>query len=303
VTVLVSTKIMSAKRQRTEEEEKLNDSLQTIISEIENKDDPSNKDLARLMGMYFRKSEELHVKIFDLQHQNKVLEEKVDVLEATTKKTSEKAQENSESVEILNHDVTDLRKLTLRNEMIVNQLEQGKRDNDIFMSGFPSLPDPNNVLQTMTTLYDIAPDSIAEKFAYEFTPRNPKANSTPSTAKGKKRSYYHMVISFKDTAAKKKFMATKREKGPLMFEQLQIPKSDSMDPTKTDTIRCTNRLSKFNLKVQRELMKAKHEGKVTSFQLHNGTFRLKEKEDSRWIQINTDSALEPYKSMERMDIG
>jgi hypothetical protein len=114
------------------------------------------------------------------------------------------------------------------------------------MSGFPSLPDPSKVLQTMTTLNDIASDSIAEKFAYEFTPINPEIQ---------KRFYFHMVISFKDTAAKKKFMALKREKEPLMFEQLQIPKSTSTDPTKTDTIRCTNRLSKFNLKVQRELMK------------------------------------------------
>jgi hypothetical protein len=166
------------------------DSLQTIMSDIETKADPSVKDLTSFMCAYLRKSEELHTKIFDLQYHTKVLEDRINLIEDTTKKTAEKTQENSEGVELLNHDVNDLRKLTLRNEIIVNQLEQGKRDNDIFMSGFPSLPDPQKVLQSMTTLYDIQPESIADKFAYEFTPRNPKATSTPSSSKGKKTNLF-----------------------------------------------------------------------------------------------------------------
>lgn len=87
-------------------------------------------------------------------------------------------------------------------------------------------------------------------------------------------------------------MTAKRLKGPLMYQQLSnLP----LAPDARDTIiRCTNRLSKFNLWAQKELMATKNNGKLFSFQLHNGTFRVKREERSTWKVVDTEAALDPF---------
>jgi hypothetical protein len=87
-------------------------------------------------------------------------------------------------------------------------------------------------------------------------------------------------------------MAAKKEKGPIKAEQLFDGGIDQ--DSKMKTISCSNRLSKFNLMVQRALFEAKSTALIDSFQLRNGTFRLKTEKDSKWIFINNENDLKPY---------
>lgn len=84
-------------------------------------------------------------------------------------------------------------------------------------------------------------------------------------------------------------MKAKKERGPMMYEEFD-PRASTQE--KKATIRCTNRLSKFNLMAFK--MRAKNENRIESFQLHNGTFRLKKKDSDHWIMINTEAELSLY---------
>lgn len=154
-------------------------------------------------------------------------------------------------------------------------------------------------MTSLLALYEIPENSVDYKYSYQFTPRRgtPSAASTPSTSSQEDKIFYQMVIAFKDNQTKSKFMKAKSEKGPIAYDQL-TKKHLSREEAKT-TIRCVNRLSKLNLKVQRELLTAKNQQKIFSFQLHNGVFRMKTSENSRWIIIDTESALEPFATKEK----
>lgn len=274
------------KKRKTNDDGKNDDPLQSIITEMETADeDMKVSDLARMMADYFKKYEEVHTKISNLERHATVVDGKIANLEAKNVTLQNSATENADCLEVLQHDVKVVQESSDRNEMILHQLEQRDRDNDVFMTGFPSLPDAEAVLKEMSVIYNIEPTTVSETFAYEYT-----------MEKSKKKSY-HMIISFRDSSAKKKFMMKKKELGPLKLEQIKMQTKDKKkdDKKKNDTILCTHRLSKFNLKVCHVLSRAKADEKIEMFQLHNGVYRLKEEKDGPWRIIGTEESLTPYR--------
>lgn len=169
----------------------------------------------------------------------------------------------------------EVQQSTQENEASLHKLEQKQLDKHVFIAGLPVEPNEDEVLNSLAALYNISIESVDYKYSYKFRLKGPKASSTlsaPSQSKGK--IIHQMVIVFKDQQMKTKFMQAKKENGPLLYEQITRTKL----PTKeaSAVIRCVNRLSKFNLKVRRELLTSKNEKRIFNFQLHNGTFRLKE---------------------------
>lgn len=199
----------------------------------------------------------------------------------------------------MERDLQETTESGLDTESSVHKVEQKQIDKHLFMSGFPSNPDEDEVMSSLLELYEIPETSVDYKYSFQFTPRRvtPNATSTPSSSTQQTKTYHQMVIVFKDNQTKSKFMKAKKEKGPIVFDQLS-KKPLSGEEAKT-IIRCVNRLSKFNLKVQRELLTAKNQQKIFSFQLYNGVFRLKIIENSGWKIIDTENALEPYATKEK----
>lgn len=291
---------MSLKRPRTEEEEKLNDSIQTIISEFKAEASPSIGSLSTFLVSYLEKSEELRNLTYDIQYRTLQVEQKVEVLEGKQLKTDEILIENAEAIELVGRDVQSQRKeisdiaaLNLQNEASLHKLEQHKIDSDLFLSGFPNKPNIEEVTNKLLAMHGIPQETVAYKYAYQFTPRSSKPLPSSSSTPEAKKVYHHMVISFKDKAIKMKILEARKGKGPLKLEQLCDGPSQ-MERGKPKTIRCTNRLSQFNLRAQGKLFAAKQEGWIYAFQLHNGTFRIKKEENSRWEPIDTSTALAPY---------
>lgn len=289
---------MNSKRQRTEEEEKLNDSIQSIISEFKAEAAPSIGSLSAFLVNYLEKSEELRHLTYDIHFRTLQVEQKVEVLEEKQTKTDEALTENAEAIELVERDIQSHRKeidhiaaSTLANEASLHKLEQHKVDSDLFLSGFSSEPDVEKVTKKLLALHGLPEKCVAYKYAYQFTPTPSKPPiSSTSTPEARKKVYHHMVVSFKDKEMKMKILAARRGNGPLKLEQL-CDEPVQLDKGKPKTIRCSNRLSKFNLRAQGKLFSAKQEGKIYAFQLHNGTFRVKKEEQSRWESIDTTTAL------------
>lgn len=295
---------MSPKRPKrsAEDELRMDDSIQSILSEFAANKDPTIKDLSAFIVQYLEKTEAMRMTMSDLQHTTDDLNKRVGQLEEKRENTDENVQTNTDALEVMESEntkrdkkISKLHTMSEQNEASLHRLEQHKVDNDIFISGFPLKPNEDEILESLVKLFDIDKEMIAYKYQYEFMPRrgssnNPAASST--LKQPQRKAIHHMVVSFKERNAKLDFMAAKKDKGPITYEQLCRDAMSTDD--KNTTIRCTHRLSKFNLKVQRELMITKSAGNLASFQLHNGTFRLKRKEDSPWERIDTEGDLKPF---------
>lgn len=284
------------KRPRAEDEIKLNDSIQALISEFKTKREMTTNDIGQFLVSFIEKSEEMRNLVYDTSFRTAVLEKKVNDLEKMAAADREDIEENSAAIKVVTHDSVKHNKTlnmletnTLRNEALLHKLEQQNVDNDIFISGLPFKPDLNAISTAIAAKFGIAPDMIAHKYSYEFTPPSKPTSQSSSAAK---KSYHHAVISFKDKTTKINFMAAKKKNGPVKYEELN---DDAMtQEQRSTTIRITNRLSKFNLHVQSVLFAAKDGRKISSFMLHNGLFRIKRDENSNWEMIESEAALAPY---------
>lgn len=283
------------KRLRSEDLEHLDDSMQSLVSEFKAKPNRNVEDLCNFMADYVEKSEDYRRKFYAMCHQHQALEKRVDEIVTRLETNDVKQKENDDQIELVEREVKEIKDTTKENESSLHRLEQKQIDTHIFVSGFPTKPDEDEVLESILNLFDIPKESIDFKYSFSFEskPRKPNAASSPQSSQAVRSVInYQMVVAFKDHRTKSKLMKQRQIKGPLMYEQLTKAKLNPEDAK--STIRCVNRLSKFNLKVQRELLTAKADQRIHSFQLHNGVFRLKEEENSGWKIIDTESALKPF---------
>ena len=244
-------KMAKNKRPRSEELNQLDDSMQSLVSEFNTKTNRNIEDLCKFMASYVEKSEEYRQTLSEIAFQHRELQKRVENIEEKLDTQNEKRQEHSDQIELVERDLEKYKITGSQTEGSVHKLEQKQIDKHVFISGFPTKPDEEEVTSSLMALYDISQDNIDFKYSYQFTPTKkiPNATSTPSHLnQPATKTYYQMVIAFKDHHTKSSFMKAKREKGPIAYEQLSN-KQINADEAK-QTIRCVNRLSKFNLKVQ-----------------------------------------------------
>jgi hypothetical protein len=284
------------KRPREDELEKLDDSMASLVNDFSAKPNKSINDLCEFVGSYIKKSEDFRRTMYEVHYQHNDLQERVTKVEDKVKANSGKSEENSDRLELVEREMEKMKEKALENEETLHKLDQREVDKDIYISGFPAQPNEEEVTAALMKLHNIPMNKVDRHYSFSFTVK-PRAASTPMDGRGKRRTVYQMVIGFKDLETKMKFMKNKKDKGPIALEQLTTAKLKQEDAK--ITIRCVNRLSKFNLKVQRHLMTSKVNGNIVGFQLHNGLFRLKETDDSNWKIIGTEEALDPYNEEEK----
>lgn len=277
-----STEEKSKKRQ-LDEQAMHNDSIESMKSEFLALPDPTMKDLGLFLVQVIDKSEEIRSMVYDVQHRTRIVEDKYKQLTQRVKAIEVKSAADTT-------EIRDMKVVSASNEASLHKLEQGKLDNDVFLSGFPVKPDHKKVKMALNRLYKIAPEMVDYSYQYEYVVKSKlQTRSAPNEVA---KQYHHVVISYKEKSIKNDIMKRKKEMGPLKYEQLDPTVNSPAD--KAAVIRCSNRLSKFNLKAQGHLFKAKNEGKISGFQLHNGVFRVKEGENSDWKIIDTEASLEPF---------
>lgn len=283
-------------KRHASEEAKLDDSTASLRSNLEANENPTNKDIVSLLIKLLDKQDTMTLAVNRAFQRLEVVENKCEQLTNRTKAVEETGETHTNAIgnlesasELHQKSIDSLRDLSQANESMLHKLEQSKIDSDLFLSGFPIKPDHKKVVTEIIKIYDIAPESIERSYQYEYEVRNkPSANSTQKNET--RKSYHHVVISFKNMSTKMDFLMKKKNLGPLYYQQLDPSVKDPK--LQSTNIRCTNRLTKFNLKAQSRLFNAKNEGKIYGFQLHNGVFRAKKEERNGWTVIDTESSLD-----------
>jgi hypothetical protein len=278
----------SNKKRRIDELNQIDNSIQSLVMDFKAKSDRSMDDLCDFMGTFMEKSEEFRRTVYQIQGQYCELESRVTSIED---KMASNHQEQSDRIESVEEGVTNVKKEAQESEGILHKIEQARYDQHVFIAGFPEEPDNNEVVGTLTRLYNIPRNSIDFNYSFKFNLKS-RTQEVSHSSNQQSKVIHQMVIGFKDHQSKMNFMKAKQEMGPLEYGQLttrQLTKENG-----EATIRFGHRLTKFNLKAQKELHAAKVYGNLHAYQLHNGVFRIKEKEDSRWKQIETYNRLQPY---------
>ena len=255
----------NAKRLRSDSETDLNDTLQGAISEFKTIQEPSNKDIGNLLVTCLESLMAMNTKLYD--HHQAITE-----LQSTV-------STNSVAIKVLNQKNDDLEKK-------INKIQQFEVDNDIFISGFTTKPDPSKVTAKLLSLMNLPESSILYKYAFSKDEK-PQKSSTPQDPAKKNDTKHFMVISFASKNHKINFFRIKKGLGKISYHQL-LEVGDKKT-TQNSTINFSNRLSIFNMQIFRKLIKLKEDLHIKEFQLHNGFMRFKKSDKGPWSQITTEN--------------
>lgn len=250
----------------------LEDSFEILTqkaAELKNKPKPTLKDIIDCL-----------VGLIALQNPNT---KRVDHVESKVAEIEEKQTAHDLEIETNKKAIKTMQSTLEFTEKSLHLMEQKKIDNDIFLSQFDSKPNVPEVTQKLMHIYKMPQEAVLD--SYSIPLGRPKANSTPQ---GTVTQKYAMIISFREYAAKRKFLEARKTLGPLKLAQIQSTLSNER------TIKSANRLSAFNMKTQRILSIAKTNKSIHNFHLHNGLFRFKMTEGSPWQIIRTERVLDKF---------
>lgn len=208
-------------------------SLEEAINHLERNEDPSNLDIAKAMVTMMKASKTSLAEHDAFKRQ----------LNSVTKKTVENAISIKNMQKDFSKDVVHL-------NAKINQLEQQRLDDEVFIAGFPTKPDPTVATDALCNLFNISPLSISKKYAYEF--KNRTKNSRES----------HLVIKFNSKAEHINFNKAKLKHGPVFVDQLIGQTGTSSNSNERQQLIILNRLSVVNRNIISTLRNLQREGKI-----------------------------------------
>lgn len=217
------------------------------------------------------------------------IEDQIKAIEDTQKTSEETLEEKIKKLDKVDEISTQCSK----NSSNVFFIQQAMMETDMILKDFPSKPDPDIVLENFLQIFDLNKDTVREHYHVAYEVNNNKSNDEmPSSSAAPKSKILHfVVIKFKSKTTKTDVFNIKKKRGPLFLSEL-LP---TMESSKKTVIRCSNKLSKFNLLVQRTLYKAVDEKRVFAYRYHNHLFQVQITETSKWIRIDSYEALKPFK--------
>lgn len=143
----------------------MNDSIESIISEVKSKSDPTSKDLANLMIECLTR--------FQVTNTNtKIAGIGADIVLLDNK------------IEKCDKKVKDIASKSAKNEERLNKLEQ-QIDNDIIVGVFPVKPNAKKITEKLQELYGFQANEVVSSYSFLRKLNNStrvKASSTPSTS-------------------------------------------------------------------------------------------------------------------------
>lgn len=134
------------KRQRLDQLQSLDDSMQSLISEFDAKEDSNINDLFVFMSSYLQKSEEYRREIYEMYHIQKDIQNRVEKLESSREKTETQISDTNDQVEFIERDIEKMKDSTGDTEASLHRLEQKQVDKDIYISGFPIEPNQDETI-------------------------------------------------------------------------------------------------------------------------------------------------------------
>jgi hypothetical protein len=233
--------------------------LDQAIRELEGKENPTIKDMAKALVILMTSHKEA------LAEQNSLKKQ----LFSLTKKTVENSLTIKNMQSGFSHDVL---KLTAR----INQMEQGKIDKEIAISGFPSKPDPALVISELCKFYDIPESMIRRSYSFEFQ------NKSTKKLEGQ------LVIKFQSKSDHIKINKLKLQKGTNFMPD---PENNPSSGDANNSLKIFNRLTKVNRSIIASLRRYQKEGKILKdgVRYRNCCFEIK---------IDVDSEFQPVPSID-----
>lgn len=158
-------------------------------------------------------------------------------------------------------------------------LHQWRIDNDLFLSGFPSKPDINEVTGKLTEIYQFSPLEITYKYSFTYT--NPRT----------KNKNHYAVVGLNRRDIKDKIFTAKKIRGPLFLSDLFDQSAAAADPE----IQISNRLTVPNLRLQRVLTRLKKNSLLHKILYKNCSLYIVPAPNSSPVSIKCFEDIENYK--------
>lgn len=270
-----------AKRTNLElDPEALNDSMGEILEEIGEKETKTVDDLYRCLSTFIK---------LTMSKENERRELRLKVIELEEKTVNHDVALNSLTLATKNLDqiLEATRTKTKSLEKSANLIDQKRVDNDVFVSLFAKKPRADVIAKNLVKIATLPENSIHEAYTIPIN-ATPNANSTRNHSNESHAQKYAVIVSFKDIRDKKKLLSARRDMGPIKLAQL-LPNAIT---DKNSTIKISNRLSAFNLKALKCLLKAKAQKRIHEFKLHNGLFKVWRTESEKWEYWHCDEQID-----------
>lgn len=287
--------------------------LLEIVNKIKAKPNPSNKDLADFMVDFFMSTNSLSNRMAELEKEVEEISVKTNLHQERFTNVEDKIHEiendNAEEKKInldkfaaMQDEIDSLKNNTTNNTTQINLIQQQYLENEIIMKGFPSKPNVDEVVKNFKKSYSIADQEIKESYyvSYQLKPRNKSSSS---------KTVHFVVMKFKEKSTKIRVFNKKKTLGPLLLNTLDPIRGpgSTVNPSSTSSgnppnaeesennpkISIANKLTKFNLYVQRKLYKAKSLNIIHDYRYHNCLFQIVEEEGKAWIRIETYECMKP----------
>lgn len=157
-------------------------------------------------------------------------------------------------------------------------MQQSLMEKEIILKGFPVKPDLEVVLNKFLEKFTVDRNTIKEYYYVSYSKNNLQAS-----ADSNQKLLHFIVIVFKAKAYKVEVFKKKSKIGKILFKELQPEITENRDAL----IKCSNKLSKFNLFTQRTLYKAQQAEVITEYRFHNNFFQVKLSEAANWERVDT----------------
>lgn len=268
--------------------------IDKLVEELENNENPSVKDLSTFIVNFFKNTNNLNSRVLTSEYKIAELEDRCDEQDARITTIEDRlAQIEGNQVTQKKETETKLGEITeaigkVYEKSITNHshtlvMQQTLMDREIILKGFPKKPDLEDVIQKFITKYEVDLSLIKEYYYVSYV-KNPTTSTSSDRPKMDPSVLHFIVIAFKSKITKiRVFQKKKAAKGPLLLRDL-VCETSITDKT---VIKISNKLSKFNLYVQRVLYKALTHKVVSEFRFHNCLFQTKLSASSNWIRIDS----------------
>lgn len=202
----------------------------------------------------------------------------------------------NEGMKNLGNQMDKMKSNVSANETILHRNEQKNIDNDIFLTAFPYKPIAEQVAKKLLTIAEIPHEALKNAYVIPMRSR-PNANST-QTNNAAPAGSYAVVISLYEKQQKMNFLSARRTLGPIKIAQLMEVNSNP-----DITIKCSNRLTHFNLSALKELNTAKSNKFISDMQFHNGLFRVKFQANGHWEVLGSSYHLAYIRNHDRIAVN
>lgn len=270
--------------------------LDQLVENFQKIAKPDVTDLSEFLVQFLKSSNNLNTRFNTVDDRVTALEERCDQKDTHIQNIEDQLHELEVNQKTLKSELEDqIHKLSERLEDNILQsehnstqtlyIQQSLMDKEIILKGFPTKPDPEIVVENFVKFFEVDKTAIKEYYHVSYS----KNQAEASTTTNQKLSHF-VVIGFKNKSTKISVFAKKKKKGSPLLKNL-IPQSSSPETL----IKCANKLTKFNLYVQRVLYKVHQQKTIKEYRYHNHLFQIKLEEDGKWIRIDT------YKKVNELD--